>query len=293
MATKIGLALGGGGARGLCHIEFCKALDEMGLKPSIISGTSIGSIVGGFYAAGMSGDEMKALIEQIGLIEYTRLLDFSILSPAGLVKGNAVMEFLDEHLPVKTFEELEIPLKVVATDFWNRKEIVFESGPLIPAIRASISIPVVFKPVKVGDLVLTDGGTVNPVPYDIIRNACDILIAIDVSGTIVPEKARPVPSMFEAIMNAFLTMETALLRHKMKYIQPDIYVKPVLENIQVLDFHRHDEIMESVEMDVVRFKRELESKMKRVESGEKRSKKKWLRVFKRGMRPSLYDEEVP
>jgi len=134
----IGLALGGGGARGLCHIDFCMALDEMGLKPTIISGTSIGAIAGGFYAAGVSGAGMEEILEQIGIREISKMVDFSILNPSGLVKGKGVTDFLCKHLPAKTFEELLIPLKVVATDYWRREEVIFDSGDLIPAIRASI-----------------------------------------------------------------------------------------------------------------------------------------------------------
>ncbi len=256
---RIGLALGGGGARGLCHIKFCKALDEMEIKPSIISGTSIGSIVGSLYAAGISGTQMEAITERLSLVEITRMLDFNILQPSGLVKGNAVMDFLDEQLPVKYFEALDIPLKIIATDFWNRQEVVFESGPLIPAIRASISVPVVFQPVKVNDRVLIDGGAVNPLPYDTIRSECDILIAIDVSGTMGPRRGHSIPTMFEVVMNSLQIMETTLVEIKMKSNKPDIYIKPELKNIQLMDFHRDQEIMDSVKQDVHLFKRAMES----------------------------------
>jgi NTE family protein len=266
----IGLALGGGGARGLCHIDFCMALDEMGLKPSIISGTSIGSIIGGFYAAGVSGIEMEEILNQIGLREISKMVDFSILNPSGLVKGRGVTDFLGKHLPVKTFEELPIPLKVTATDFYRREEVIFSSGELIPAIRASISVPAIFRPVKIGHRVLIDGGAVNPLPFDIIRNDCDILIAIDVSGTSAPSKGHSVPSMFESIMTTFHIMENALLEKKMQMIQPDIYIKPVLENIQVLDFYKDEQIRSSAKPDVARLKKELHALLNRPKSIKKR-----------------------
>jgi NTE family protein len=246
----IGLALGGGGARGLCHIDFCMALDEMGLKPCIISGTSIGSIAGGFYAAGVSGSGMEEILNQIGLREISKMIDFSILHPSGLVKGKGVTDFLSEHLPAKTFEELTIPLKVVATDYWRRKEVVFKSGDLVPAIRASISIPGIFKPVKIQQRVLIDGGAVNPLPFDIIRDECDILIAIDVSGTSVPSRKHPVPSMFESIMTTYHIMENALLEKKIEFNQPD----------------KEESIRRSVKPDVERFKRELDAILNQPES---------------------------
>lgn len=254
---KIGLALGGGGARGLCHIEFCKAFDELEIKPSIISGTSIGAIVGCLYAAGISGSEIKSITESVGLVELTRMIDFNIWQSSGLVKGKAVMDFLDEQLPVQFFEELDIPLKIIATDFWNRQEIVFESGPLLPAIRASISVPVVFQPIKINDRVLVDGGAVNPLPYDRIKDECDILVAIDVSGTMVPGRGYPIPNMFEVVANSLRIMETTLVQNKMKSFKPDIYIKPELKNILLMDFHRDKEIMDSVAQDVHLFKRAI------------------------------------
>jgi len=276
---KIGLALGGGGARGLCHIEFCKALDEMGLKPSIISGTSIGSIVGAFYAGGMSGSEMRTLTNQLGVLDYTKMIDFSILRRGGLMKGKNVMDFLEKHLPIQTFEKLKIPLKIVATDYWKRKQVIFDSGELIPAIRASISIPVIFEPVRTNDIVMIDGGAVNPVPMSVIRDQCDLLIAIDVSGTNIPTKKKSMPSMFDTIINTFHISETVFVENQLKTYHPEIYIKPQLVNIQLLDFHRSKEIMRSVKNDVDRFKKELGKQITR-EKEWKPEKKKGFWIFK-------------
>jgi len=255
---KIGLALGGGGARGLCHIEFIKAMDDLGLTASVVSGTSIGSIVGSFYAAGLSGKEIEDIANTVGLIELSKLIDLAILNPSGIVKGKGVEEFLKKYLPVYNFEDLKIPLKIVATDYWERKEVVFESGPLIQAIRASISIPGLFTPVKINKSVLVDGGAVNPLPYDLIRDQCDLLIAIDVSGKSSPPKFRVVPMMLESVINTYHIMETAMVENKLESLQPDIYVKPDLTNIQILDFYKHHFIKKSVQKDVAWFKNELE-----------------------------------
>jgi len=251
----------------------------MGLAPSVVSGTSIGAIVGGFYAAGVSGRGMENILDRVGLREIGRMVDFSILGRSGLVKGKGVVEFLEKHLPARTFGELKISLKVVATDFWNRREIVFESGELIPAIRASISIPAVFVPVKIDDTVLIDGGAVNPLPFDIIREDCDVLIAIDVSGTNVPSKKNQVPSMFESIMTTFHIIESSFVENKMKVSRPDIYIKPALKDIGILDFHRDEEIRKSVKGDVERFKRELEAQMKQEKVVELKPKKKKRFLF--------------
>ena len=254
---RIGLALGGGGARGLCQIAFVRALDEMGIRPHIISGTSIGSIIGAFYAAGLTGDAMEALAESVGLLEMGKMLDWSPLNPSGLVKGRGVEEFLARHLPVCRFEELAIPLRIVATDYWHREEVVFGSGSLVPAIRASISIPGLFQPVKVDGRVLVDGGALNPLPISVIRPLCDILIAVDVSGTNVPPDKKSVPTIFDSVMTTFQLMETAITHFQMGTYPADIYVKPRLENINILDFHRHRHIIDSVEEEVVRLKSDL------------------------------------
>jgi NTE family protein len=254
---KIGLALGGGGAKGLCHIAFLKALDEMDLKPSVIAGTSIGAVVGGFYAAGVSGIQIEQILKKMGFLDTVEIIDFSIPSDSGVVTGKGIETFLSKHIPARTFEELEIPLKVVATDFWGRKQVIFQHGNLIQAIRASMSMPALFEPVKLGSMVLVDGGAANPLPYDIIRKECDILIAIDVSGEKAPPAGYPIPSMFESIVTTFQIMGESIIRNKMKIVKPDIYIKPNLTNIRAFEFHRYAEIMESVKEDVELLKRKL------------------------------------
>jgi len=254
---KIGIALGGGGARGLCHIEFLKALDELDLKPSIISGTSIGAIIGSFYAAGVSGKEMEELTEKVSLLDIRKMVDLNILNNQGLIKGKGVIDFLDKHLPIKKFEDLIIPLKIVACEFWNRKEYVFQTGDILPAVRASISVPGVFEPVVINNTVLVDGGIVNPVPMNIIRNDCDILIAIDVTGTNEPPKKNPKPSIFESVTISFQIMESAFVENQIIYHKPDIYIKPKLMNIQIFDFHKNRKIIESVSKDVTEFKNKI------------------------------------
>ncbi len=254
---KIGIALGGGGARGLCHIEFLKALDDLELKPAIISGTSIGAIIGSLYAAGISGKEMEELTEKVNLLDIRKMVDLNILNNQGLIKGKGVIDFIDKHLPVKKFENLAIPLKIVACEFWNRKEHLFHQGDILPAIRASISVPGIFEPVVINDTVLIDGGIVNPVPMNIIRDDCDILIAIDVTGTNKPPKKNPKPSIFESVTISFQIMESACVENQIIHYKPEIYIKPKLVNIQIFDFHKNRKIMQSVHDDITEFKKKL------------------------------------
>lgn len=255
---RIGLALGGGGARGICHIAFLKVMDEMGIRPIAIAGTSIGAIVGGFYAAGVSGLEMEQELANIGLRNlYKMAMDFSLFSQSAILKGKGVEEYLLSKIPCRTFEELAIPLKVVATDFWNRREVVFESGDLISAMRASMAMPAVFEPVLREGTVLIDGSAVNPLPYDLIQAECDFTIAIDVSGEKSYSADDPVPNMVESILYAFQIMQAAIVDAKKRVSPPDLYVKPGLTDIRVLDFYRYKEILAGVDDEVVNFRQTL------------------------------------
>lgn len=257
MRKRLGLALGAGGAKGLCHLAFLKVLDELGVRPNVIAGTSIGAIIGGFYAAGLSGAELEQELKKIGLKDLSKMaLDFSMFSSSAILKGKMVEEFLKRALPVRTFEELQISLKVVATDFWKREEVVFDSGDLISAIRASSAMPFVFEPVVLQDAVLIDGGAVNPLPYDLIQSECDLTIAIDVSGV----KDQPnglVPNMLESVLSTFQIMQASIVATKMKAGPPILYVKPELRNIRALDFYRYKEILSGVEEEVDQFRERI------------------------------------
>ncbi|MHB8068732.1 MAG: patatin-like phospholipase family protein [Desulfobaccales bacterium] len=252
---RIGLALGGGGAKGLSHIAFLQALDELGVRPAVIAGTSIGAVIGGLYAAGVSGMQLEELVQNLGFLDLTKMvLDFSILSNSAIYKGKGVEEFLSREIPVQTFAEVEIPLKVVATDFWSRKEVVFSSGSLNTAIRASMALPALFEPVQLNGMILIDGGAVNPLPYDLLRQECDLTIAIDVSGEKTYPPNNPVPNMVESILSTFQIMQASIVAAKKQLSPPSIYIKPALTNIRVLDFYRYKEILAGVQEEVQEFK---------------------------------------
>ena len=297
---KIGLALGGGGARGICHIEFLKVLDEMNLVPSIISGTSIGAIIGAFYASGLSGKEINDILDTIDISKKStekethfskkeghkleklvdekitdikeyykkfdnihKMINISFFKNTSFLSGKGVEKFFEENLPVKTFEELKIPLKIIATDYWEQKQVIFDSGDLIPAIRASMSIPAIFEPIVINDMVLIDGGITNNLLYDIIQDECDLTIAIDISGTLsIPKKVKA-PNMFDNIMTSFEILQDSITIYQMKIKTPDIYIKPELRDIGILDFHKANEILISVKDDVVQLRKELKEKIKR------------------------------
>ncbi len=268
---KIGMALGGGGAKGLAHISMLEVLDELGIRPHMISGTSIGAIMGALYASGLSAREMREGIDELtaspgSIKEFidARQLPAWIefigvdLGRGSLLKVDRFLTELEKVIGVSTFEELPIALKVVASDFWARKEVVFESGPIIPAVAASFALPGIFRPVVLDGRVLVDGGSVNPLPYDLLLDECDIVVAIDVTGTRTP-KEDLLPSYSETMFNTFQIAEKTILNEKMKARPPSIYIEPEIEDVRVLEFHKADQIHEQSRPARDRLRRELEA----------------------------------
>lgn len=188
---KIGLALGSGGARGLAHIGVIKVLEENNIPIDFIAGSSIGSMVGGFYAAGLSVKE----IEKIALSTNWRTVFSTLFEPSfkkGLIGGEKAKSFIESHINGKDFESCKIPFVTVATDLKTGEVVILDSGKMTPAIRASISIPLLFKPVEINGRILADGGLSAPVPVEIARNmGADIVIAVNLDKHYYDEKWSP------------------------------------------------------------------------------------------------------
>ncbi|MBQ0713308.1 MAG: patatin-like phospholipase family protein [Porticoccus sp.] len=273
MKKKIGLALGGGGAKGISHVLVLEALEEMDLRPSFVSGTSIGALIGAMYCAGMSTAEMKAIFLEFSLREDESLkhivtrkhifkwLDF--IAPQfrgrGLLRVENLLTYLFESVHASRFSQLEIPLRVVASNFWNRQQVILETGPLIPAIRASMSLPGLFEPVKIKNQVLIDGGAVNPVPFDILPKDCDLTIAVDVIGErTVSEK---IPSLSEAVFNTYQIMQKSIIREKLELMSPDIYLEPNVVDIRVLEFYKAAEIFKQATSIKRKLKRKINQQL--------------------------------
>jgi NTE family protein len=257
--NKIGLALGGGGAKGLAHIPILEVFDEMEIELHCISGTSAGAIIGALYASGMKAVDIRSWaddlltskgdsIRDFFQIRHTlKTMEFFDLSfhQSGLLKGTRFLEVLGEALEIKTFEKLKIPLRVVASDYWQHEQVVFKSGKLLPAIRASMGLPGIFTPLEVGGRILIDGGGVNPVPHDILDD-CDIVIAVDVMG--FPSVIKPkVPNLFRSIIGMFDVMQYTIIEERLKASPPNLYLKPDLKGFDLLDFHESEAIYEQSE----------------------------------------------
>jgi NTE family protein len=179
--TNVALVLSSGGARGLAHIGAIEELEAKGYRISSIAGCSMGALIGGVYAAGKL-NEFREWMKTIDRKKMLDLTDFS-LSFNHLVKGKRIIEAIMEFVPDMAIEDLPIPYCAVATDLTAGKEVVFNKGSLFEAIRASISLPSFYEPVQRGDMLLIDGGVINPLPLNRVkRQAGDILVGVDVSG---------------------------------------------------------------------------------------------------------------
>jgi NTE family protein len=191
---KLGLALGSGAARGWSHIGVIEALEEEGIHADIVTGTSIGSIVGAAYACNnIAALKQAALTLDVKTI-LLHFLEFTV-PRAGLIDGAKVVEFIGEQLHETSIEALSKPFACVATDVLSGKEYVFKSGELLTAIRASISMPGIFAPIYHDGRVLIDGGVVNPVPVDLARElGADIVIAVDINHGIVHSGKKSIPT---------------------------------------------------------------------------------------------------
>jgi len=251
----IGLALGSGGARGLAHIPMLEVFDEMGIRPSIVAGASIGAIVGAPYCAGIPAKDLRAhVLAEIRnrVSAMAKLVDARAASIFDMFKGEGNLFTLDgeklldiywpEDVP-DTFEELEIPLRVATTDFFRREGVTFESGPLRPAVAASLAIPAIVKPVQHEGRILIDGGIVNPLPFDLLFDKADHIIAIDVVGGPTEDTER-MPSRFELTVGTLQIVQEAIVRAKLASRRPTAVFKPDIARFFVLDFLSGDEVLE-------------------------------------------------
>lgn len=268
--ANIGLALSGGGARGIAQIVALEALEELGLKPVSIAGTSIGAIIGALYAGGAETRDIREMFLMFSLDKDQTLkhlvtkrhifkwLDF--IGPQfrgkGLIRVENLLTFLFNRIESTCFEELNIPLRVIAADFWSRDEHILDSGPLLPAIRGSMSLPGLLEPVKLNGKVLIDGGAVNPLPFDRLHSQSDFSIAVDVLG--IREISPNTPSLSDAIFNTFQIMQKSIIREKLNTHRPDIYFTLELKNIRLLEFYRAREILETAEKYKDHLKRQIE-----------------------------------
>jgi len=256
---KIALALGGGAARGFAHIGVIKALEAQGIVPDIIVGTSAGSVVGALYAAGFNGFELQQLSMQM---DESQVSDWS-LPNRGMIKGEALQDFINKAVKYRTLEKMNKSLAVVATDLYSGEMIVFRTGNTGMAVRASSSVPGIFQPVNINGHEYVDGGLVAPVPVRVARSlGADFVIAVDISDKPINNKTT---SSIEVMLQTFNIMGQSISRNELP--EADIVIRPVTPGISSTDFKdRHTAVLEG-EKAVAAILTELKNKLTKKSEG--------------------------
>lgn len=253
--TKIGLALGGGGARGIAHIHVLEAFDDLGIKPSVISGSSIGGIVGAGYAAGMSGAEVR----EYAIQTFTKSSE--ILAKFWKMRGSAIgrlfdkgsnrfaeidpLKIMNSFLPAdlpQDFSELSIPMRIIVADFYEMTEMVLSEGDLYQALAGTAAIPVLFRPQLINGRLVVDGGILNPVPFDVFDDDMDLVVAVDVVGKPVGQNPS-LPSRKELGYGTLQLLMQRITSLKIEQKKPDLMIRPNIHEYRVLDFLKTEEIL--------------------------------------------------
>ncbi len=251
----IAIALGAGGARGLAHIVVLEALDELGVRPVAISGSSMGAIIGAAYAAGIPAKDIRSHIQRMfgsRRRTYSGLLKARVGRFADLFRGRSANPVLiDAEMLLGAFwppdvpawfEDLQIPFSAVATDYRNRRSVAFESGLLTPAVAGSIALPGLVRPVLVDGMVLVDGGLTDPLPYRALSRRAGIVIASDVTGSIAARHRRP-PRPYQAMIGGAQIVQFALTQEMLKSDRPDVVIQPEVGHFRALDFFKANDIL--------------------------------------------------
>jgi len=273
----VGLALGSGSARGWAHIGVIRALEQAGIRPHFVCGTSIGALVGAAYAAGEL-DRLEQWVLGLRISDVAAFVDVSLRS--GLLKGERLMDFFRRSFADRPIEELAMPFAAVATSLHTGAELWLRRGSTLDAVRASIAVPGLFAPVLCEGSVLVDGGLVNPVPISLARAmGADVLIAVDLASDILgrhlrtdpppeapagavgdwirklrdnlgvliparlPDEPR-MPSLLDVLASSIDIMQVRIARSRMAGEPPDLIIAPRLAHVHLLDFHRAKEAFE-------------------------------------------------
>ncbi|MEA2087856.1 MAG: patatin-like phospholipase family protein [Candidatus Caldatribacteriota bacterium] len=252
---KFGLALGSGSARGLAHVGVIQVLEAYHIPVDIIAGTSIGSVVGSLYAAGASIDQLGEAALSIKKSTTLFLID-PALPHSGLISGKKIEEMLNDlALEDKTFDDLKIPFAAVATDVESGAEVILNQGKVIDAVRASISIPGIFTPVKYQDYYLVDGGVVDPVPVDVVQKmGADIIIAVSLAKispyTTVLIIDKQTGSLEEVEKSSIFQQKIAQV--KSTFESPNIF-EVIVQSIDIMEAKITDQSLEGADVVIVPF----------------------------------------
>jgi NTE family protein len=232
---KIGLALGSGGARGFAHLGVIMALQEAGIPIHLIAGSSMGALVASFYGAGL---DFERLYKLSTAFKRKYFLDFTV-PKMGFISGKKIKEFIRVFTHGKSIEELSLPIGIVATDLLTGEKVVFQTGPVAEAVRASISIPGIFVPEKYNGRILVDGGVADRVPISVAKEmGADIVIAVDVSRV---KRNAEITTIYDVIMQSIDIMQTEIINNR--ETTADIMIRPPVEMYSSRAFTNTEEII--------------------------------------------------
>jgi NTE family protein len=227
---RIGLALGGGAAKGFAHVGVIAVLEEAGIVPDVVVGTSAGSLVAALYASGMNAEQLRQTALRL---EEVAIADWMLpLVNRGLFRGEALARYVNDAVAGRLIEDMRIALGVVAVDLSNGQPILFRRGDTGTAVRASSAVPAVFQPVRIGGRDYVDGGLVSPVPVQFARQmGAELVIAVDISQ---PPEGQPASDTLQILLQTFNIMGQVIKRHEIE--QADVLVKPSLAGLRSADF---------------------------------------------------------
>lgn len=236
---KLGLALGGGAARGFAHIGVLQVLEEEGIKPSLVVGTSAGSVVAAFYASGKTASQLQWLADTMDESQFTDWAN--PFTGRGMLRGEALSKYVNSQLNGMKIEDLKMPLGIVATDLRTGDGILFQRGDVATAVRASSAVPSVFEPVRIGGKDYVDGGLVSPVPVRYAKQmGADIVLAIDISSR--PEDART-SDLLKVLLQTFSIMGKSI--SQLELAQADVVVRPALPDVGSAEFSARKKSIEA------------------------------------------------
>lgn len=227
---RVGLALGGGAARGFAHVGVIEVLEQHGIRPDLVTGTSAGSLVAALYASGMNSAELMAAALQM---EEAAIADWTLpIFNRGLLRGEALARYVNRQVQGRSLQDMKLPLGILATDLATGKGVLFQRGDTGTAVRASSAVPGVFTPVSIGGREYVDGGLVAPVPVEQARNmGAELVIAVDISSA--PESAAS-SEAWRVVLATFTIMGQSINRYVLA--EADVVVRPVLTGVGSADF---------------------------------------------------------
>ncbi len=268
----VGIALGGGAARGLAHIVVLEALDEMGVKPSYIAGCSIGALLGAAYASGLSAKEIREhaisvlgtpgkaarqLFWPKGSERSSKTVNFGLFRPITL-NALGLVQLVSHPDMVSRIEDTKIPFAVSTTDYFSGTDVTIKTGDLETAVAASIAIPGVISAPKLDGRVMIDGAYTNPVPVEQVRqHGCDILVAVDVTGKPVAQKGNSAPGSVELMLGSTQILQNRITRLQNDLSKPDVVITPDIDRFSAHEFLKIEKILSAAEPERERLKRQL------------------------------------